>query len=177
MTKPLPRIVSLLPSATEIICALGLEDALVGITHECDYPSTVLDKPRLTASRLSPATMSSAEIDHAVRGQLQGHGSIYELDEEMLHALKPDLIVTQELCDVCAVSYREVQQAARMFETDVRVLSLEPTTIADVFANIRTVGSLTEREPEAERLVVRGVSSARKTWRTPEGYGPGWTRR
>ncbi len=153
MKRETPRIVSLLPSATEIVCALGLEDALVGVTHECDYPPTVRDKPKLTASRISHETMSSAEIDHAVRTQLDGHGSIYDLDEESLRALEPDLIITQELCDVCAVSYKTVQQAARMFETDVQVVSLEPQTITDIFANIRIIGELTGRAAEAEAFV------------------------
>lgn len=148
-----PRIVSLLPSATEIVCALGLEESLVGITHECDYPLTVAGKPRLTASKISHETMSSAEIDKAVHSQLNGHGSIYDLDEERLHALRPDLIITQELCDVCAVSYKTVEQAARMFETEVRVVSLEPHTIEDIFANIRTVGELTGREAQASEVV------------------------
>lgn len=152
-TPHTPRIVSLLPSATEIVCALGLEDALVGITHECDYPPAVVGKPQLTASRISHQTMTSAEIDHAVRSQLDGHGSIYDLDEAQMRALKPDLVITQELCDVCAVSYKIVAQAARSFETDVRVVSLEPNTIADIFANIRTVGNLTGREAEAEAVV------------------------
>ena len=153
MSKPTPRIVSLLPSATEIVCALGLFDALVGVTHECDYPAEVVGKPLLTASRISHQTMTSAEIDHAVRSQLDGHGSIYDLDEEQMRALRPDLIITQELCDVCAVSYKTVEQAARLFETDVRVVSLEPNTIEDIFSNIRTVGSLTGRESEAEQVV------------------------
>jgi iron complex transport system substrate-binding protein len=153
MNEQTPRIVSLLPSATEIVCALGLEDALVAVTHECDYPASVAGKPRLTASKISHESMSSLEIDHAVRSQLDGHGSIYELDEERLLALKPNLIITQELCDVCAVSYKTVEQAARMFETDVRVVSLEPNTIEDIFANIRTVGELTGREAKADDLV------------------------
>src|SRR6266436_2532541 len=150
------RIVSLLPSTTEIVCALGLEDALVGITHECDYPTSVGAKPRLTASRISHETMTSKEIDHAVRSQLaqlDGHGSIYNLDEAKLRELNPDLILTQELCDVCAVSYKTVERAARMFEAGVRVVSLEPNTIADIFENIRTVGELTERKSEAAKLV------------------------
>jgi iron complex transport system substrate-binding protein len=147
------RVVSLLPSTTEIVCALGLDDALVGITHECDYPASVLDKPRLTASRISQETMSSKEIDHAVRSQLDGHGSIYDLDEVRLRALNPDLILTQELCDVCAVSYQTVERAARMFETDVRVVSLEPNTIGDIFENIRLVGELTARKSEAAKLI------------------------
>jgi len=153
MNEQTPRIVSLLPSATEIVCALGLEDALVAVTHECDYPASVAGKPRLTASKISHESMSSLEIDHAVRSQLDGHGSIYELDEERLLALRPDLIITQELCDVCAVSYKTVEQAARMFETDVRVVSLEPNTIEDIFANIRTVGELTGREATADAVV------------------------
>ncbi|HEV2880249.1 MAG TPA: cobalamin-binding protein [Pyrinomonadaceae bacterium] len=153
-TSHTPRIVSLLPSATEIVCALGLEDALVGVTHECDYPATVVGLPQLTASRISHQTMTSAEIDHAVRSQLDGHGSIYDLDEEALRALKPDLIITQELCDVCAVSYKQVEQAAaRLLDADARVVSLEPNTITDIFSNIRMVGSLTGREAEAEQVV------------------------
>jgi iron complex transport system substrate-binding protein len=152
-TSHAPRIVSLLPSATEIVCALGLADSLVGVTHECDYPATVVGKPQLTASRISHQTMTSAEIDHAVRSQLDGHGSIYDLDEAALRALEPDLIITQELCDVCAVSYKRVEQAARLFERDVRVVSLEPNTIADIFSNIRAVGGLTGREAAAEGVI------------------------
>ncbi|HYY58945.1 MAG TPA: cobalamin-binding protein [Pyrinomonadaceae bacterium] len=155
MSRQTPRIVSLLPSATEIVCALGLQDALVGVTHECDYPPGVVGLPRLTASKISHERMSSAEIDHAVRSQLDGHGSIYDLDEELLHALSPDLIVTQELCDVCAVSYKTVERAARMLDADVRVVSLEPNTIEDIFGNIRTVGALTGREAKALEVVVR----------------------
>jgi iron complex transport system substrate-binding protein len=153
MSNTPPRIVSLLPSATEIVCALGLADSLVGVTHECDYPPEVVGKPVLTASRISHQTMTSKEIDHAVRTQLDGHGSIYDLDEKLLRSLEPDLILTQELCDVCAVSYREVERAARMFDADVRVVSLEPNTIQDIFSNVRTVGSLTGRDAEAVRLV------------------------
>lgn len=153
MTARVPRIVSLLPSATEIVCALGLVDSLVGVTHECDYPSGVERKPRLTASRISRQTMNSAEIDHAVRSQLDGHGCIYDLDEVRLRSLAPELILTQELCQVCAVSYRTVVQAARMLDTDVTVVSLEPATIADILANIGTVGQLTGRRTEAEILV------------------------
>ncbi len=153
MSTAAPRIVSLLPSATEIVCALGLEASLVGVTHECDYPPAVVGKPQLTASRISHQAMTSAEIDHAVRSQLDGHGSIYDLDEARLRALGPDLILTQELCDVCAVSYRTVEQAARRLSANVEVVSLEPNTIADVLANIRTVGQLTGTQRRAEALV------------------------
>ena len=147
------RIISLLPSTTEIVCALGLRDALVGITHECDYPLSVANKPRLTRSRISHETMTSAEIDHAVRSQLDGHGSIYDLDESRLLELKPDLILTQELCEVCAVSYKTVERAARMFETDVKIVSLEPKTIGDILENILFVGELTNRKSEAQNLI------------------------
>jgi len=146
------RIVSLLPSTTEIVCALGLEAELVSITHECDYPPTVVDRPRLTASRISHESMTSKEIDHAVRSQLDGHGSIYDLDEAKLRELNPDLILTQELCEVCAVSYKTVERAARMFDADVKVVSLEPNTIDDIFENIRMVGELAGRSSEAEEL-------------------------
>lgn len=148
-----PRIVSLLPSATEIVCSLGLEDSLVAVTHECDYPPSVVGKSVLTASRISHETMTSAEIDHAVHSQLDGHGSIYDLDEERMRSLSPDLILTQELCDVCAVNYKTVQQAARMFEADVSVVSLEPNTIDDIFANIRTIGELTGKASVADRII------------------------
>ena len=148
-----PRIVSLLPSATEIVCALGLEESLVGVTHECDFPPSVIGKPVLTSSRVSHETMSSAEIDHAVRSQLDGHGSIYNLDEKLLAELRPDLVITQELCEVCAVSYKTVLQAARLIESDARVVSLEPNNIRDIFANIRTVGELAGVPSAADALV------------------------
>src|SRR5215210_3312563 len=153
MSEESMRIISLLPSATEIVCALGLAENLVGITHECDFPPEVAGKPRLTASKISHETMSSAEIDHAVRAQLDGHGSIYELDERLLAELKPDLVITQELCEVCAVSYKTVLQAARVIESDARVVSLEPNNIRDIFENIRTVGGLAGAAGEAEALV------------------------
>jgi iron complex transport system substrate-binding protein len=97
--------------------------------------------------------MTSAEIDHAVRSQLDGHGSIYDLDEEAMRALAPDLILTQELCEVCAVSYKTVTQAARVMETGARVVSLEPNNIRDIFANILTVGELAGASAAADALV------------------------
>src|SRR4051812_42704294 len=149
------KIASLLPSATEIVCALGLEENLVGITHECDFPKSISNKPPLTASRISHETMTSREIDHAVRSQLDGHGSIYDLNEKLLAELKPDLILTQELCEVCAVSYKTVQKAAKMFVADAKVVSLEPNTIEDIFENIKTVGELCGVSEKAEEVVAR----------------------
>lgn len=147
------KIVSLLPSATEIVCALGLENDLVAITHECDFPPRISNRPAITASRISHESMTSLEIDHAVRSQLDGHGSIYDLDSGLLEDLKPDLIITQELCDVCAVSYKQVQNAARMYVADANVVSLEPNTIEDIFQNILTVGELAEARERAAEVV------------------------
>lgn len=147
------KIVSLLPSATEIVCALGLEERLAGITHECDFPGHISDRPAVTASRISHETMTSLEIDHAVRSQLDGHGSIYDLDTALLEKLSPGLIITQELCDVCAVSYKQVRKAAKIYAAGADVVSLEPNTIADIFDNILTVGELAGVEERAENVV------------------------
>lgn len=147
------KIASLLPSSTEIVCALGLEENLIGITHECDFPQAIANKPHLTASRISHETMSSKEIDHAVRSQLDGHGSIYDLDTKLLEELNPDLIITQELCDVCAVSYKTVEKAARVYASGAQVVSLEPNTIEDIFENIKTIGALTETSVKASEVV------------------------
>jgi iron complex transport system substrate-binding protein len=147
------RIVSLLPSATEIVSAIGLSECLVGVTHECDHPPGISSLPHLTASKINHESMSSREIDHAVRAQLDGHGSIYDLDESALARLAPDLILTQELCEVCAVSYKTVASAARACAADAEIVSLEPNTIEDIFSNILTVGSLTGLPNGAEELV------------------------
>ncbi|MCA1623044.1 MAG: cobalamin-binding protein [Acidobacteria bacterium] len=152
------KIASLLPSATEILCALGLEENIVGITHECDFPPSISDKPHLTKSRISHETMTSKEIDHAVRSQLDGHGSIYDLDTKLLEQLKPDLIITQELCEVCAVSYKTLQKAAKIFVANAKVVSLEPNTIEDIFENIKTVGELSAVSERAEK-VVKGLQN------------------
>ena len=147
------KIISLLPSATEIVCALGLEKNLVGITHECDFPKSVKGKPHLTASRISHEKMTSVEIDHAVRSNLDGHGSIYDLDTRQLEELKPDLIITQELCEVCAVSYKTVQKAAKIYVADAEVVSLEPNMIEDIFDNIKTIGKLCGVSEKADEVV------------------------
>jgi iron complex transport system substrate-binding protein len=147
------RIVSLLPSATEIVFALGLGDELVGRTHECDYPAAALDVPVMTADAGAIAGATSREIHDRVRGSLHGGSSIYHLDQAALEAAEPDLILTQELCDVCAVSYREVTAAVRAIDADISVVSLEPTSIEGILNTISTVGAMTEAEDEAVGLI------------------------
>jgi iron complex transport system substrate-binding protein len=147
------RIVSLLPSATEIVCALGLGDELVGRTHECDYPADVANVPVMTADVGGLPNATSREINDRVAHSIHGGSSIYALDLAALEAADPDLILTQELCSVCAVSYREVSDAVRRLDSDATVISLEPTSIEGIFNTISTVGAMAEAEDEAVGLV------------------------
>jgi iron complex transport system substrate-binding protein len=146
------RIVSLLPSATEIVCALGLESDLVGVTHECDYPPSVRGKPAVTSSVVAGAR-TSGELDRHIRRLVHEGSSIYALDADRLHALQPDLILTQELCEVCAVSYPIVERAMRRLDGATQIVSLEPETLEDVYETIRAVGRLTKRTGRADAVV------------------------
>lgn len=132
------RIVSLLPSATEMICALGLGDQLVGVTHECDYPEFVARLPKVTRT-LIPSGASSAAIDGLVRERLKTQLALYTLDMPTLERLNPDLIFTQALCDVCAVAEAEVRSAACQLPGNPRVVNLEPTTLAGVLESLAMV--------------------------------------
>ncbi len=147
------RIASLLPSATEIVCAIGLEDELVAVTHECDWPPSVIGKPVVTRSVEDLAGATSREIHARVAAAVHGGSSLYALDEAALAATEPDLIITQELCRVCAVSYREVNEVARRIDADISVVSLEPTSIEGILNTITTVGAMAEVEDAAIDLV------------------------
>ena len=147
------KICSLLPSATEIACALGLQDDLVAVTHECDFPVAVLDKPRITSSAIDHTRSTSAEIHRHISAAVHRGSSVYNLDRELLERLSPDLVLTQELCDVCAVSYEQVERAVRIARSESAIVSLEPTTLDEILATVLHVGRLTDREPQAERIV------------------------
>ena len=146
------RIVSLVPSATEMLFALGLGDDIVGVTHECDYPPEARVRPKVTRDVL-PAELSAAEIDAAVKERTLAGESIYELDAEALHDLEPDLIVTQALCHVCAVSYDDVRAIAEEIETQPMVISLDPHTVGEVLGDARTIAQATDSKDAAVDLV------------------------
>ena len=135
------RLVSLLPSATEILVKLGLEKNLVGVSHECDYPETVQSLPRLTSTRANPS-LDSAGIHNSVLEVMKNAVSVYDLDVELLKSLKPDFIVTQDLCDVCAVSFSQVEEACREL-LDCKIISLRPKKLGDVWSDVlRTAETL-----------------------------------
>ncbi len=147
------RIVSLLPSATEILYALGLEDELLAVTHECDYPAAARAKPRITKSLLAP-NLTSGEIDQAVSSQLTSDAhSLYTIDRTLLAELAPDLIVTQKLCEVCAVAYDEVIDAVGALPHPPLVINLEPSSLEEVLDDIARVGSVTGRHAAAKELL------------------------
>lgn len=149
------KIVSLLPSATEIVCALGLQEQLVGVTHECDFPPGVEQLPKVTKT-LIPNDASSARVDEMVRQRLRLAHALYTLDREMLHQLAPDWIVTQALCDVCAVAREEVCEVALSLPGSPRIVNLEPQTLGQVLASMLTLGEQLGVESTA-RSVVDGL--------------------
>ncbi len=146
------RIVSLVPSATEMLFALGLGPDVIAVTHECDYPPAADRLPKITRDVLPP-DLSAAEIDAAVKERTLAGESIYELDTEMLLDLRPDLIVTQALCSVCAVSYDDVRAVAAEIESRPLVISLDPRTVGEVLGDARTLAQATDRKDAAVALV------------------------
>ena len=146
------KIVSLLPSATEIVYALDLEDQLVAVTHECDYPPAARQKPQITKSTIDQFN-PSATIDRLVSQQLDDTGGLYEIDMELLEELSPDLILTQRLCSVCAVSFDSVTEAVKRLPFRPQVLNLEPNSLDDIFGHIVTIGKLNQRYQKAVELV------------------------
>jgi iron complex transport system substrate-binding protein len=149
------RIVSLLPSATEMLFAIGAGDQVVAVTHECDHPTAVRGLPVVTRNLLDHADSAPAVIDRHISHARHDGSSIYALDEPRLRELHPDLIVTQELCDVCAVAYRDVAQAVRRLPGSPDVLSLEPGSLGDIVATAITLGDATGQPDGAARLAGR----------------------
>ncbi len=184
------RIVSLIPSATEMLFALGLGSDLIAVTHECDYPAAALTLPKITRDVL-PAGLSSAQIDAAVKERTLAGESIYELDTAMLRELEPELIVTQALCSVCAVSYDDVRSIATELEPEPQVISLDPHTVGEVLGDARTIAAATDRKDAAVdlirdasaridriRLAVRGARRVRVAaleWLDPPFVAGHWT--
>jgi iron complex transport system substrate-binding protein len=146
------RIVSLVPSATELLFALGLGDEVTGVTHECDYPPEARERPQVTHDVIGPG-LSAAEIDRAVRELTEEGEAIYELDESALQRLQPDLIVTQALCAVCAVSYEDVKQVAERLDSQPRVISLDPHTLGEVLGDVRTLADAADAKDAGVDLV------------------------
>jgi iron complex transport system substrate-binding protein len=183
------RIVSLVPSATEILFALGVGDELTAVTHECDHPPEALRLPRITRDVLGPG-LGPQEIDHAVRELTEQGRAIYELDEQALRRLAPDLIVTQALCEVCAVSIDDVRAVAERLDPAPEIIALDPHTLGEVLGDVRTLAQATDAKDagvdlvqsaadriDRVRLAVRGaapVPVAALEWLDPVYAGGHW---
>jgi iron complex transport system substrate-binding protein len=153
MVARVHRIVSLLPAATEIAAALGLMDQIVGVSHECDFPDQANNRPRVTHCPIHNTGLSSGQVDGWVRSALHENGTIYTIDEPLLRRLQPDTILTQKLCDVCAVGYGTVAKLAETLPRVAGVVNLEPTNLADIFNDIRRVAEACDVPERAEKLV------------------------
>ena len=147
------RIVSLLPAATEIAAALGLMEQVVGVSHECDFPEKASARPRVTHCPVHNTGLTSGEVDQWVRRALRDNGTIYEIDEPLLRELRPDVILTQKLCDVCAIGYGTVARLAETLPGPPQVVNLEPTSLSDIFDDIRRVAGACGVPARAEKLV------------------------
>jgi iron complex transport system substrate-binding protein len=149
------RVVSLLPAATEIVAALGMLDHLVGVSHECDHPAAVNGLPRVTRCVIHGNALPSADIDRWVKSELERTGTLYTMDEPLLRRLAPEVIVTQRLCDVCAVGFESVTALAATLPGPPQVVNLEPQTLDEVFADIRRVAVALGVEPRADRVIAQ----------------------
>jgi iron complex transport system substrate-binding protein len=184
------RIVSLVPSATEMLFALGLGDEVTAVTHECDHPAEALDRPKVTRDLIGPG-LEPGEIDRAVRELTEQGKAIYALDEQRLRDLRPDLIVTQALCAVCAVSYDDVVAVAQRIEPEPKVISLDPHTLGEVLGDLRTLAQAADAKDagvdliraaaariDKVRLAVRGQAPVRVAaieWLDPVFVAGHWT--
>ena len=162
------RIVSLVPHATELLFALGLDEEVVAVTHECDHPPAALQRARITRDVL-PAGLSAGEIDAAVRERTLAGEAIYELDRDALETARPDLIVTQALCPVCAVSYDDVASIASELPGDPRVIALDPATFGETHSDVRVVAAATRREAQGERLLADAARRVERVQRAVAG--------
>jgi iron complex transport system substrate-binding protein len=149
------RIVSLLPAATEIAAALGLMDEVVGVSHECDFPREANERPRVTRCPVHNAGLTSGEVDEWVRRALRDNGTIYTIDEPLLRELRPDVILTQKLCDVCAVGSGTVARLAETLPDPPRVVNLEPSSLSDIFDDVRRVAEVCGVSERAEKMLAR----------------------
>ena len=179
------RIGTLLPSATEIVCVLGLEKKLVGISHECDFPSSIADLPKLTSSSIGKHK-NSKDIHQSVESLLKDSLSVYDLDLELLKLLKPDYLITQDLCDVCAVSFKQVTDACnQVLGSNTKIISLRPQRLKDIWEDVRNVAQELEAVPayevfksDVDRRIeyiskkIAGNSSAKQSVLTIEWFGP-----
>ena len=149
------RIVSLLPAATEIAAALGLMEQVVGVSHECDFPEEANARPRVTHCPVHNAGLASGEVDQWVRRALRDNGTIYTIDEPLLRELRPDIILTQKLCDVCAVGYGTIARLAETLPDPPQVVNLEPASLTDIFDDIRRVAEACSVPERADEVIAR----------------------
>ena len=149
------RIVSLLPAATEIAAALGLMDQVIGVSHECDFPAEANRRPRVTRCPVHDIGLTSREMDEWVRRALRENGTIYSIDEPLLRSLRPNVILTQKLCDVCAVGYGTVARLAETLSGPPRVINLEPSSLSDIFDDIRLVAEVCGVPDRANKVITQ----------------------
>lgn len=166
------RICSFLPGATETAFAIGLGDDIVGVTHECDYPPDAKYKPVMVHSAIDAARMSSGEIDRKVGELLQAGRGLYTINEQAFMEAAPDLILTQGLCEVCALDFNDVVKAAGLLARPPQILSLNPKSLADILEDIRRIGGATQRDDSAEELVRNCTKRIERVGYGAESYRP-----